>query len=140
MEFLQECGFGATESEDLGHVKKLLPAPRGYTRCKSLTSMFGVADKRQAPKVMLWPDSIDAKEEEQAEKLLSGLTKELEAFVRVKELFDAEAHAKNISDEALEAMQAKEANEGKENEKPRAFDAFFGRAAADNGKKESKPE
>merc|ERR1719336_613550 len=123
-DFLVQCGFGASENEDLGAVKDLLPAPRGYLGrgCKSLTSMFGVAEKQQPAQVYRWPNAVDAKEEAQAQELLSGLTTELNAYVRAKEAFDAEVHARNLAEEA-EASKEKQTG---------ALDTLFAKAAVDN--------
>ena len=39
-EILGMCGFSVPEGQGLGPVRKLLPPPRGYTKCQSLTKMF----------------------------------------------------------------------------------------------------
>jgi len=134
-DFLRQCGFGATENEDLGHVMKLLPPARGYSgrKCKSLTSMFGVVERRQPAQVMQWRHAVDAKEVEQSQKLLDGLTTELEAFVRAKEACDAEVHARNSAGEHEDASEQAE-----QQKQFGALDSLFAKAAAvkDSGKKE----
>lgn len=119
-EFLTECGFTAQESQDVEHVTKLLPAPRGYPGCQSLNKMFGRADREQAADVYQWPEKVIASEEEQAEKLLSTLTAELDAFVCAKEVCDAAITAENKIDD-------NDGAEAKQEEKQGTLQAVFGR-------------
>merc|ERR1719362_2752925 len=98
-EFLEECGFSVPHSQDLGPVVKLLPPPRGYTKCQSLTKMFG---GKERAKVFQWPEQANIEEDTKARALLSGFSAELEALRAAKA---REAVEKAACDAAYAAQQ-----------------------------------
>lgn len=70
--YLRDCGFTIPDTKDLGAVSKLLVPPRGYTRCKSITSMFGMKDTHaSSQKTLQWFAPPNAEQEASAQKLIS---------------------------------------------------------------------
>merc|ERR1719330_630542 len=111
-EFLEECGFTVPNGQDLGPVTKLLPPPRGYTKCQSLSKMFGVKERA---KVFTWAENPDSQEEAQAKALLSGFSAELASLREVKDREAAERAA-------CEAACAQEHAKGEGAEEAREVD------------------
>merc|ERR1719394_304012 len=110
----------------MGPVTKFLPPPRGYTRCKSLSSMFGVAQKA---KIYQWPEVSHSEEEEKADRLLktfnsdgadpAKVAKALELAMKlVKEKKDDDG-PKEAPEEAVESgvVTASEGGEGGDEDK-----------------------
>mmetsp|Transcript_133272 Transcript_133272/g.344889 ORF Transcript_133272/g.344889 Transcript_133272/m.344889 type:complete len:991 (+) Transcript_133272:80-3052(+) len=80
-DFLTHCGFTIPEGPDMGPISKLLPPPRGYTKCQSLGKMFGLKSADKA-KVWQWPEEPNREEDKAAAKLLSAFNQQMETQVR----------------------------------------------------------
>lgn len=75
-DYLEQCGFHVPEGKDMGPVRKFLPPPRGYTKCKSLTSMFGMREKAR---IYQWPNTSDSDEEAKADSLIAKFSSQADA-------------------------------------------------------------